>query len=156
MINWSDEQYKAWQARKLTCTKKELEKFEAEFKADNSMPVLVPNKRSKYNAKKTTVDGITFDSKKEANRYTELVAMQTAGLIKNLRLQPKYLLQENFCKNGTAYRPIYYVADFEYFDTEKQKTIVEDVKSKATATPVYKLKKKLFEFRYEDLEVVEI
>lgn len=107
---------------------------------------------SKYRAKKTEIDGIKFDSKKEAKRYIVLKALESNGEIKNLTLQPKFLLQEGFRKNGKAYRKIEYVADFMY--QQGGKLIVEDVKG--MKTDVYKLKQKLFEKRYQDLTIKEI
>lgn len=107
---------------------------------------------TKYRAKKTEIDGIKFDSKKEAKRYIVLKALENKGEIKNLTLQPKFLLQEGFRKNGKAYRKIEYVADFMY--QQGGKLIVEDVKG--MKTDVYKLKQKLFEKRYQDLTIKEI
>jgi len=109
---------------------------------------------NKYHNIKTEIDGIKFDSKKEADRYVQLKILQKAGIIKNLELQPKYRLQDGFEKNGVKYRPINYIADFRYFDNEKGHIRVEDVKGQKT--DVYKLKKKLFEFRYPNLELEEI
>lgn len=107
---------------------------------------------SKYRAKKTEIDGIKFDSKKEARRYTELKLLEHNGDIENLTLQPRFLLQEGFRKNGKTYRKIEYVADFMY--QQEGKLIVEDVKG--IKTDVYKLKQKLFEKRYQDLTIKEI
>lgn len=107
---------------------------------------------TKYRAKKTEIDGIKFDSKKEAKRYIVLRALESKGEIKNLTLQPRFLLQEGFRKNGKAYRKIEYVADFMY--QQGGKLIVEDVKG--MKTDVYKLKQKLFEKRYQDLTIKEI
>lgn len=111
--------------------------------------------RVKYHNKKTVYDGIKFDSKKEATRYCELKQLERAGVIKELRLQPRYILQEKYEINGRKERAITYIADFEYYDNEKQKIVVEDVKSPATKTQVYRIKKKLFEKRY-NIEVTEI
>lgn len=107
---------------------------------------------SKYRAKKTEVDGIKFDSKKEAKRYIVLKALEGKGEIEKLMLQPRFLLQEGFRKNGKAYRKIEYVADFMY--EQDGKLIIEDVKG--IKTDVYKLKQKLFEKRYQDLTIKEI
>ena len=97
---------------------------------------------SKYNAKKTNVDGIKFDSIREADRYCELKLLEKAKEIRNLELQPRFLLQDKFKdKMGTTHRKIEYVADFMYIDKDDKK-IVEDVKGMTTG--VYKLKKKLF------------
>jgi gp72 family protein len=107
---------------------------------------------SKYRAKKTEIDGIKFDSKKEAKRYIVLKALEGKGEIEKLMLQPRFLLQEGFRKNGKAYRKIEYVADFMY--EQDGKLIIEDVKG--IKTDVYKLKQKLFEKRYQDLTIKEI
>lgn len=104
-------------------------------------------KRSKYNAKKTVVDGITFDSKKEARRYADLKILEKAGEISHLQLQPKFRLLDGFKHNRETIRPINYFADFSYIDNEGNE-VVEDVKSKATKTPVYSIKKKLFLNKY--------
>lgn len=108
----------------------------------------------KYHSKKTIVDGITFDSKKEAARYQELKLLERAGKIKDLVLQQEYELIPKFKKNNKTYRKTSYKADFSYFDIEGNKYIVEDVKG--FKTEIYKLKKKLFEYRYKDLEIKEV
>lgn len=100
--------------------------------------------RSKYHARKTTVDGITFDSKREADRYLVLKGMEDDGVIEDLRRQVRYELVPAFDVDGTHYRPVYYVADFAYVEDGKE--IVEDVKG--MRTDVYKLKSKLFARRY--------
>lgn len=104
---------------------------------------------SKYKNKKTQIDMYVFDSAKEAKRYKELKYLEMAGKISNLELQPRFLLQESFRKNGKTYRKIEYVADFKYI--EKDKTIVEDVKG--LQTDVFKIKHKMFEKKYPDLEL---
>lgn len=109
---------------------------------------------SKYHSKKVILDGIEFDSKKEAKRYSELKLLERAGQIKDLELQKVFELQPSFKKNGKTYRKTTYKADFCYFDNEKGKYIVEDVKG--FKTEVYKLKKKMFEYKYQDLELKEI
>lgn len=96
----------------------------------------------KYHAKKTAVDGITFDSRKEAMRYKELKALERVGKIDMLELQPRFVLMEGFRYEGKAIRKIEYVADFLYRDLSTLELVVEDVKG--VKTDVYKLKKKLF------------
>lgn len=105
-------------------------------------------RRNKYNAKKKVVDGHTFDSKREAERYCELKLFLKAGEIRNLVLQPRFLLQDEFFdKNGVKHKKIEYVADFLYIDKD-DKAIVEDVKG--VLTDVYKLKKKMFLYLFDD------
>lgn len=102
--------------------------------------------RSKYHAKKTVVDGITFDSKREADRYLVLKSMEEDGAIEDLRRQVRYELMPAFDVDGSHYRPVFYVADFVYVDKETGKEVVEDVKG--MRTDVYRLKSKLFARRY--------
>ena len=104
---------------------------------------------NKYRNKKVQIDRYVFDSIKEGQRYRELAILERAGKISNLELQPRFLLQESFKKNGKTYRKIEYIADFQYI--ENGKTIVEDVKG--IQTDVFKLKHKLFEKKYPDLEL---
>ena len=95
-------------------------------------------KSSKFGAKKTIVDGITFDSKWESERYGQLKAMERGGIVTDLELQVKYDIVINdikICK---------YIADFVYKEESpdgKIKEIVED--AKGFETPEFKLKKKL-------------
>jgi hypothetical protein len=109
---------------------------------------------SKYQSKKTIVDGIAFDSKAEARRYCELKMLEKAGEIADLQLQFAFQLQPPFRKNGKTIRAINYIADFVYTDTRKCRIVVEDVKG--FKTKEYQLKKKLFEYKYPDLTIVEI
>lgn len=100
--------------------------------------------RSKYHAKKTVVDGITFDSRKEADRYLVLKGMEEDGSIEGLRRQVRYELIPAFDVDGKHYRPVSYVADFVY--REDGREVVEDVKG--VRTDAYRLKSKLFARRY--------
>ena len=104
---------------------------------------------NKYRNKKVQVDMYVFDSIAESRRYKELKLLERVGKIQNLELQPHFLLQEAFKKNGRTFRKIEYIADFKYI--ENGKTIVEDVKG--IQTDVFKLKHKLFEKKYQDLEL---
>lgn len=103
----------------------------------------------KYRNEKTQVDMYVFDSVLEARRYKQLVLLERAGEIKNLKLQVPFLLQESFRKNGKTYRKIEYIADFVY--EEKGQTIVED--TKGIKTDVFKIKQKLFEYKYPNLSL---
>lgn len=104
---------------------------------------------NKYRNKKVIVDDYIFDSIQESKRYKELKLLLKAGEIQDLELQPHFLLQESFKKNGKTYRKIEYIADFKYI--ENGKIIVEDVKG--LQTDVFKLKHKLFEKKYPELEL---
>ena len=91
-------------------------------------------RKPKYSNVKTEVDGITFDSKKEANRYVLLKLLERAGQITDLVLQPKFLIADAVILDGRKQRARYYIADFQYVDTATGKTVVEDVKGMKTAT----------------------
>lgn len=107
--------------------------------------------RSKYGNKKITVDGVTFDSQKELNRYAELKLMERYGKISDLRRQVKFVLvpaqfePDSVGKRGSVKRgklierECSYVADFVYIEDGKQ--VVEDTKGFRTAD--YKIKRKL-------------
>lgn len=102
---------------------------------------------SKYNSKKTIVDGQVFDSRKEAKRYQELLIPERAGAIKNLSRQVKFVLipsQRDEATGKVIERECSYRADFEY--TEDGKTVVEDVKG--FRTKEYILKRKMMLWKY--------
>lgn len=101
--------------------------------------------RSKFNAKKTTVDGFTFDSKREAARYGELKLLERAGKIRDLQRQVRVELVPPFNCNGQHFRGIYYVIDFTYTDADGN-IVWEDVKGMKTS--VYLIKRKLVAYRY--------
>lgn len=107
--------------------------------------------RSKYRNKITKVGGHTFSSKKEAARYLELMELGRQGIVKWVILQPQFTLQKAFRKGGKHYRAIVYIADFQvgYADGRVE---IEDVKGRFM-TEVFRLKRRLFEFKYPDLTI---
>lgn len=102
-------------------------------------------RNNKYGNRKIVIDGYTFDSTKEGNRYMELKYMLAAGKIKDLEIHKPFVLEEGFRdRDGKWQQDIRYVSDFVYYDTEKNETVIEDVKSDATKKDkVYRLKKKM-------------
>lgn len=113
-------------------------------------------RQSKYHNKKTTYDGIKFDSKKEGLEYLRLKTLEGLGVIKNLERQVEYELIPKFVLNGKSYRKTSYKADFRYITVEDDKIHVVDVKSLITAkNDVYRFKKKLMAYRY-GIEIEEI
>lgn len=105
-------------------------------------------KENKYKAEKTDVGKITFHSKKEAERYIELKELQKQGKIKDLGLQPSFLLLETVRTETETLRRKKYIADFIYYDCETNTTVVEDVKGFKTKD--YNLKKHMFLIKYGD------
>ena len=109
---------------------------------------------SKYNNKKTTIDGITFDSKKEAQRWCDLKTLEKAGVIFGLERQTPFELQPAFMWKGKKQRAIIYKADFTYYRDGAY--VIEDVKSKITKNEkVYKMKKKMMAYRGYEIKEVE-
>lgn len=107
---------------------------------------------NKYHAKRTWSGGKVYDSKKEANRAFELEMLERLGKIKELKKQVHFVLQEGYVnKHGKKIRPITYIADFTY--VEDGVLVVEDVKGGiATQTEVFKIKRKILEYKYPDIE----
>ena len=126
---------------------------------------------SKYNSRKAVVDGITFNSGREAERYSQLKLLQRAGKISWLRLQVRFeLLPAQYEETEAVYirgakkgqpkrgkcieKAVFYIADFVYCD-EYGRTIVED--AKGCRTKDYIIKRKLFRWRYgEEYEFREV
>ena len=114
-------------------------------------------KQSKYKNKKCIYNGIKFDSKKEQNRYLQLLQLEKLGIIKDLKLQVPYLLLDTIRYKGKTYSKTSYICDFQYIDVKTNKVIVEDVKSPATAKDkVYRLKIKMLLNKYPDIDFEEI
>lgn len=108
----------------------------------------------KYHNTKTVADGIKFDSKLEAERYEQLKILERAGVIKGLELQPSFELLPSFRKNDKTWRKTVYKADFRYILCDDDRIIIEDVKgSTAVITDVFRLKQKLFEYKYPEYTI---
>lgn len=107
-----------------------------------------PKRTHKYNATRVQVDGHWFASIAESRRYGELRLLEKAGKIRDLVLQPRFVLQEAFRDNqGVYFRAQTYVADFMYYDVDRGKTVVEDVKG--FETKVFKIKLAWFRKKYD-------
>jgi hypothetical protein len=109
-------------------------------------------KPAKYHNVKVQIDGMTFDSKKEAARWQELQLMEKAGVIADLQPQPQYELH-TVTPTGERAKVGIYKPDFRY--TEAGQTRIEDVKANVTKTEAYRLRKRIFEAEY-GLAIVEI
>jgi hypothetical protein len=106
-------------------------------------------KPSKYRNRKVVVDGITFDSGREAAHYLDLKVRQAAGEIRHLRCHPQFELHGH---DGTRIGRL--AADFEYALVESGELVTVDVKSKPTRTTAYMLRKRLFEAEYGPISEV--
>ena len=99
---------------------------------------------AKYGNRKITIDGQTFDSRKEYRRYAELRLLEQAGVITDLRRQVRFALLPAQHVGGRTERAVSYIADFVY-QTDGM-TVVED--TKGVRTKEYILKRKLMLYRY--------
>jgi Fe2+ or Zn2+ uptake regulation protein len=123
------------------------------------------HKTSKYGSHKTVVDGIEFDSKKEAMRYAELRTLEKAGAIHDLKMQVKFVLipaqreadtigaRGAIRKGKIIERECAYVADFVYTDVETGETVVEDTKGFKTKDYIIKRKLMLWVHKIKIMEV---
>ena len=102
---------------------------------------------SKKSKEKRTLNGHEFSSDVEYKFYVYLLSKQEKGIVKNIIIQPKYLLQEMYVKYGKKVLPIYYISDFEV-EYENGDIITYDVKG--MSTPDFILKKKIFDYKYPD------
>ena len=109
-------------------------------------------KPNKYNARKTTVCGRTFDSKREADYYLELLARKQAGEIVRIEFQPSYTLLAGFVDNtGKNQKPITYTADFFVTYADGHSEVIE---VKGVRTRDYLLRKKLFLHMMRDTDSI--
>lgn len=108
---------------------------------------------SKYRSRKVTIDNITFDSKAEASYYNRLKYLLSIGAITKFDIQPSFVLQEGYKRGKRKVQPITYKADFLVTYKDGREEIID---VKGVRTPVYLIKKKLFEYKYPDLEIVEV
>ncbi len=104
---------------------------------------------SKYNAKKVTIDGITFASRAEGMYYEHLLDLMHDGVVESFEMQKSYTLLDKFPhpKTGKTIRAIKYIPDFEVIYSDGRVEVV-DVKG-FMKNPVFLLKAKLFMFRYQ-------
>lgn len=105
---------------------------------------------SKFHNKKTEAHGRIFDSKMEADYYKHLLSLQEKEVVDAIVCQPVYLLQPSFTKLGRTIRKMEYKADFYVTYTDGHCEVI-DIKGFATSD--FKLKAKLFDYYYPDLEL---
>lgn len=138
-MNWTKEQYEEYM-RNYNAKKK---------KKDTEVQL-------KYKNNKVEVDGHVFDSKRESEIYLQFKILKQRGIITKMELQPRFLLQPSFRYEGKTIRAIYYQADFRITYSDGKEEVV-DVKSYITEkNPVYRLKRKMFLYKYPDLAFREI
>ena len=114
--------------------------------------VFIP--RSKFNVNtskiakdKRTVNGHAFSSDLEYKYYIYLLAQQEQGIVSDIILQPKFILQEAYEKYGKKIRKIEYISDFEVHYSNGDIIIYD---TKGMTTPEFILKQKIFDYKYPD------
>ena len=118
----------------------------------NIMRLVRAQNKNKYNARKTTVCGYTFDSKREAEVYLELLAQKQAGKIVRIGFQPSYTLLAGFKDNtGKNQKPITYTADFFVAYADGRNEVIE---VKGMRTRDYLLRKKMFLHMMRDTDII--
>ena len=118
----------------------------------NIMRLVRAQNRNKYNARKTTVCGHTFDSRREAEIYLDLLSRKQHGEIVRIGFQPSYTLLAGFKDNqGNKQRAITYTADFFVTYADGHSEVIE---VKGVRTRDYLLRKKLFLHMMRETDVV--
>lgn len=117
-------------------------------------PANLPGTESKlkYGNRVTEVDGIRFDSEKEADYYWQLHWLMREGTVKEVELQPKFVLQPGYKRDGKKIRPIIYRADFKVTEADGH---IYYVDTKGMRTQVYLIKKKMLLYKYPDIDFRE-
>lgn len=113
------------------------------------MGLITPTKQTKYHNQPKTVNGYRFDSKREADRYQELLLLEKAGEIRSLQCDKRYLHYKLIVCDRLVSR---YTPDFRYF--KDGAFVIEDVKSGPTRTQAYIIRKKLMRAIY-GIEILE-
>lgn len=108
-------------------------------------------KKRKHNNVIVEADGLKFDSKKEYEYYLFLLEKKKKGEVVDIKTQPVFLLQESFKKNGITHRKISYKADFLVTYSDGR---IEVVDVKGMVTPYFSMKRKMFEYKYRDHELL--
>ena len=104
---------------------------------------------SKFHNKKTIVDGILFDSQMESHYYLYLKELKEQGVVVDFKLQPVFILQEGFSKDGKKIQSIEYIADFEVTYNDGHVEII-DVKGKITEA--FRIKRKILLYKYRNID----
>jgi hypothetical protein len=106
-----------------------------------------PLRANKYHAQICTVDGIRFDSRKEARRYERLKFLLMVGVIRDLEMQPEFPITvlELWRDDGQLVHCGRFTADFRYVETASGEVVIEDTKSPPTRNTAYRLRKRLVE-----------
>lgn len=107
-------------------------------------------KKSRYTTYKPVIDKIKFDSMMEARYYLKLLKDKADGIIEDFKLQYPFCLQPKFKKNGKTFRGIEYVCDFFIYINKDDREVI-DIKGKETVE--FKIKRKLFEYKYPELSL---
>lgn len=122
--------------RTLRWSEEQLQAHQRQCGIAQTNQALRPARTNKFNNKKVEIDGMTFDSGREAKRYQELRMLEAAGVISDLRLQVCYELAPSVVIRGRRKPPLRYFADFTYQDNGN--LVVEDSKGNRDTSYIIK------------------
>lgn len=128
-MNWTQEEYEAY--------------LKKQGKPQLGVLLMPVEKKTKYHNNRVKIDGFCFDSQLEADYYSDLKLQLKVGAIKGFCRQPRFALSEN----------LEYVADFIVFNLDGTAEIID---TKGFVTDVYKIKKKVFNEKYPELDIKEV
>lgn len=150
-MNWTETEYKEYLNKKNAPSCQGTERWTLQQYQNYLNKTKTPskNKLAKFRNKKMEVDGILFDSQKEAYYYIELKIKLSKKEILKFTLQPEFLLQSAYVnKDGKPVREIIYIGDFQVWNNDGT---VEIIDTKGFKTKEFRIKKKLFEYKYPNL-----
>lgn len=113
---------------------------------------MIKKSYNKYKNNKTEIKGLKFDSKIESDYYLYLLSLQEKGIVKDIEIQSKFLLQEKFRYKGQAIREINYIADFVVTYADEHIEVVDIKGSKFSLDPVFKLKRKMLLYKHPNID----
>lgn len=109
-------------------------------------------RRGKYHNIKCEYNGLKFDSKTEMEYYKHLLELQEKGIVKEIKTQIPYALQDKFKYKGKTQREINYVADFVVLYSDGHEEVIDTKGSLHNIDPVFKLKRKLLLCKYPHID----
>jgi hypothetical protein len=113
-------------------------------------------KKNKYNNRRATVDGIDFDSIKEANYYSNLKLLKRSKSILDFERQVPIELIPSYIHKGKKIQAMKYYCDFKIYHNDGSIEYIDVKSAKSNLDPVYKLKIKLLHYLYRDIEIIEV
>ena len=109
-------------------------------------------RRVKYHNVKCEYNGLKFDSKTEMEYYKYLLGLQEKGIVKEIKTQIKYSLQDKFKYKDKTQREIVYIADFVVIYSDGREEVIDIKGSVHNIDPIFKIKRKLLLCKYPNID----